>query len=166
MLAGVACAAVMVPALPAGAQTVPISQVSVEAVNQAVEAFYESRHGAPLWLNNGPDGIAAREAIAVLKRSWLDGFANGPALASGAEAALARAQPGDPGAIAAADRLLSSAWVQYVQTLRTPPSGITYADAWVVPRQDPPAMILARAAAAPSLAAYVRSVSAVNPLYD
>ena len=67
--------------------------------------------------------------------------------------------------IAAADRLLSSAWVQYVQTLRTPPSGITYADAWVVPRRDPPAMILARAAAAPSLAAYVRSVSVVNPLY-
>ena len=35
ILAGVACAAVMVPALPAGAQTVPISQASVEAINQA-----------------------------------------------------------------------------------------------------------------------------------
>src|SRR5206468_3964590 len=33
------------------------------------------------------------------------------------------------------------------------------------PRRDTPGQILARAAAAPSLTAYVRSVSAVNPLY-
>ena len=78
---------------------------------------------------------------------------------------IARAQGGDPAALAAADRLLSTAWVLYVQALQTPPSGMTYADSWVAPRRDTPGQILARAAAAPSLAAYVRSVSAVNPLY-
>ncbi len=47
---------------------------------------------------------------------------------------MARAGAGDPAALAAADRLLSSAWVQYVQALQTPPAGMTYADAWVRPR--------------------------------
>jgi murein L,D-transpeptidase YcbB/YkuD len=42
---------------------------------------------------------------------------------------------------------------------------MTYADKWVAPRSDSPAQILAKAAAAPSLAAYVRSVSDVNPIY-
>jgi murein L,D-transpeptidase YcbB/YkuD len=42
---------------------------------------------------------------------------------------------------------------------------MTYADTWVAPRSDSPGQILARAAAAPSLAAYVRTVSNVNPLY-
>jgi murein L,D-transpeptidase YcbB/YkuD len=40
-----------------------------------------------------------------------------------------------------------------------------YADQWVAPRRDSAGTILARAAAAPSLAAYVRSVSDVNPIY-
>jgi murein L,D-transpeptidase YcbB/YkuD len=42
---------------------------------------------------------------------------------------------------------------------------MTYADNWVAPRRDTPGQILARATAAPSLVAYVRSVSNVNPLY-
>jgi murein L,D-transpeptidase YcbB/YkuD len=42
---------------------------------------------------------------------------------------------------------------------------MTYADRWVTPRRDSAATILARAAAARSLAAHVRSVSEVNPLY-
>jgi murein L,D-transpeptidase YcbB/YkuD len=42
---------------------------------------------------------------------------------------------------------------------------MTYADPWVTPRRDSAATILARAAAAPSLAAHVRAVSEVNPIY-
>jgi murein L,D-transpeptidase YcbB/YkuD len=78
---------------------------------------------------------------------------------------LIRAQTGDPAALAGADRLLSTAWVQYVQAVQTPPVGMTYADRWVVPRRESPASILARASAAPSLAAHVRKVSQVNALY-
>jgi len=40
-----------------------------------------------------------------------------------------------------------------------------YADSWVSPRQQSSMQILTSAAAAPSLAAHVRSVSQVNPLY-
>jgi len=101
----------------------------------------------------------------VLQRSPLDGLSNGPAMAAQAQALLARAQSGDSAAAASADRLLSAAWVSYVQALQTPPAGMTYADKWVAPRQESAGQILARAAAAPSLSALVRQVSSVNPLY-
>jgi murein L,D-transpeptidase YcbB/YkuD len=42
---------------------------------------------------------------------------------------------------------------------------MTYADRWVAPRRSAPATILAQAAAAPSLAAHVRKISEVNPIY-
>lgn len=168
MLAGVACAALTVLAAPAAAVTSPELPSGARydaAAQQAVNAFYASRHGAPLWLRSGADSSAARELIGTLQRASLDGMASGPAIATQAQALLARAQTGDPAALSAADRLLSSAWVQYVETLQTPPAGMTYADRWVAPHRDSASAILIKAAAAPSLAAYVRSVSDVNPLY-
>ncbi len=169
MLAGVACAALSTLAVPATAAMSPSlaiqSSISDPSANQAVNAFYASRHGAPLWLRGGADSSAARDFIAILERAPLDGFASGPALAAEAQMLMSRAQSGDPAALAQADGLLSTAWVLYAQALQAPPAGMTYADSWVAPRRDTPGQILARAAAAPSLAAYVRSVSQVNPLY-
>jgi murein L,D-transpeptidase YcbB/YkuD len=169
MLAGVACAALTILAAPVSAATSPqmparFTNYSASA-DQAVNAFYASRGNAPFWLRSGADSSAARELIGALERAPLDGLASGPALAAEAQALLAHAQSGDPAALAQAERLLSTAWVRYVQTLQTPPTGMTYADNWVAPRRDTPGQILARAAGAPSLAAYVRSVSNVNPLY-
>nr|NUR37300.1 L,D-transpeptidase family protein [Sphingomonas sp.] len=164
--AGAACAALTILVVPVSAASqaqVQLSPTSDMAV-RAVSDFYASRHGAPLWFKNG-SASAATEVIDVLRRASLDGFASGPALAAQTQALLVRAQTGDPAALGAADRLLSSAWVQYVQTLQTPPQGMTYADGWVKPRRDSAATILARAAAAPNLAAYVRGVAQVNPLY-
>jgi murein L,D-transpeptidase YcbB/YkuD len=166
ILAGVACAALMSFVSPAQAATTPElpSATSYDpAAARAVDSFYASRHGAPFWLAGS--GAAARELVGVLQRAPLDGMAGGPAIAAQAQALLARAQSGDASARAAADRLLSSAWVRYVEALQTPPAGMTYADKWVMPRRDSAAAILARAGAAPSLAAHVRGVSAVNPLY-
>ena len=165
LLAGAACAALLGLSVPVSAATSPELPGAAIQVSPSVDAFYASRHGAPLWLRSGADSGAARTLIGVLERSPLDGLGNGPALAAQAQALLARAQAGDPAARTAADRLLSAAWVSYVQTLQRPPSGMIYADSWVMPRRDNPTQILMRAAAAPSLAAYVRSVSQVNPLY-
>jgi len=169
MLAGVACAALTILAAPAMAAMSPSlptqSSISDQSANQAVSAFYAARGGAPLWLRSGADSNAARELIGALERAQLDGLPNGPALATEARALMAHAQSGDPATLAQADHMLSSAWVQYVRALQTPPAGMTYADNWVAPRRDTPGQILARAAAASSLAAYVRSVSDVNPLY-
>src|SRR6476469_2258328 len=169
MLAGVACAALTFLAAPATAAMSPSpstqSSISDQSANQAVSAFYAERGGAPLWLRSGVESNAAREFIGALERAQLDGLPNGPALATEARALMAHAQSGDPATLAQADHMLSTAWVQYVRALQTPPAGMTYADNWVAPRRDTPGQILARAAAAPSLAAYVRSVSDVNPLY-
>lgn len=170
ILAGAACAALTVlctPALAAAAPEAATTAVttSVPTENPAVDAFYASRRGAPLWLISGSDSPAARELINVLMQSPLDGFANGPALAAQAQSLLGRAQAGDPAAAANADRLLSAAWVAYVTALQTPPPGMTYADQWVAPRRESASQILARAAYAPSLAAHVRDVAQVNPLY-
>ena len=166
MLAGAACAALIAFACPAYAETspeLPIPTAYAQA-DPGVAGFYASRH-APVWLKSGADSSAARELIGVLKRSALDGLPEGPALAAQAEQLLARARGGDSAALAAADRALSAAWVKYVQAIQTPPSGMTYADRWVTPRRDSSATILARAAAAPSLAAHVRTVAEVNPIY-
>ena len=135
------------------------------ATAQAVADFYARRGGDPLWLRGGADSSAARELIGILDRAPLDGFDGGPAIAAQAQALIARAQTGDRSALNAADRLLSAAWVSYVQTLERPPSGMIYADSWAAPRRDSPLQILNGAANAPSLAAHVRSVSEVNPLY-
>jgi murein L,D-transpeptidase YcbB/YkuD len=168
LLAGAACAALTVLATPATAATspaFPTSRTANAGTAQAVAGFYAARSGAPLWLRSGADSSAAREFLGILQRAELDGFRNGPALAGQATALMARAQAGDPAALAAADRLLSAAWVAYVEKLQIPPAGMTYADRWAMPRLDTPAQLLARAAAAPSLAAYVHKVSSVNPLY-
>lgn len=169
-LAGAAAAALTVlcaSASAAAASDIAATAAPTSAVNASspVDAFYASRRGAPLWLGSGPDSPAARELIGVLQQAQLDGFSAGPALAARIQALLGRAQAGDPTAIATADRLLTSAWVAYVQALQTPPPGMTYADRWVVPRREAASQILARAAFAPSLAAHVREVSRVNPLY-
>jgi murein L,D-transpeptidase YcbB/YkuD len=171
ILAGAAYAAltaVPVPAIAAAAATNPELPAPGStyggAADQAVSAFYASRGGAPLWLRDG-GGNAAEALIGVLQHAALDGLPNGPVLALQAQSLMARASTGDTAALAQADRLLSNAWILYVEALQTPPSGMTYADSWVAPRRDTPAQILAKAAAASSLESLVRSVSIVNPVY-
>jgi murein L,D-transpeptidase YcbB/YkuD len=161
--AGLVGAALVALSTPAGAANLP-NGIAASAA-PAVDSFYASRGGTPLWLAHGPDGAAARELVAVLKRSPLDGLAQGPMLAAQAETLMARAAGGDRAALGDADRLLSTAWVLYVQALQTPPSDMTYADSWVRPRRQAPAQILQAAANPKSLAAHVETVSNVNPVY-
>jgi murein L,D-transpeptidase YcbB/YkuD len=169
--AGAALAALTALHAPASAAAVaanpeiPGGAAAYALANDPVGNFYAARHGAPLWLRGGASNSAANELMGVLQRSTLDGFSSGPAMALQAQGLLARASTGDTEALAAADRLLSKAWVSYVQALQTPPAGMTYADKWVLPRRDSAATILARAGAAPSLVAHVRKVSSVNPVY-
>jgi len=124
MLAGAACAALMIPAVPAQAANSPnVAPTSfASAGDPTVAAFYASRRGAPLWFSHGPDSAAARELFSVLERAPLDGFDAGPALAAQAQLLIGR------GDLAGADRTLSAAWVRYVSALQTPPSGMIYAD--------------------------------------
>ena len=169
LLAGAASAALLGIALPANAETspgLPTAAVQIsESATHAIDQFYASRSGAPLWLRSGADSSAARELVGVLSRASIDGFSSGPMLASRVQGLMDRANAGDAAALSAADRLLSVAWVGYVQALQRPPRGMTYGDPRVAPRQLTAAEILAGSAGAPSLAAHVRSISRVNPLY-
>ena len=166
LLAGAACAALLMPIAPGFAATSPQAvRFAQQPSDRAPASFYASRHGAPLWLRSGPESNAARELIGVLQRAPLDGFSSGPALAAQANGLLARARSGDVAALANADRLLTTAWVMYVQALQRPPAGMSFADGWSRPRQQSAHEILQRAAAASSLAAHVRTVSNVNPIY-
>ena len=169
-MTGAACAALMgfaVPALGASNPQLPGAAVQASpAAVQAVESFYATRAGAPLWLGDGANSVAANDLIRTLERSSLDGFAEGPEMAAQAQALIARAQGGDAAALKAADRLLSTAWIEYVQALQRPTPGMAYADYWVKPRQQGAMEILQRTAAAPILPTYVQSLSDVNPLYS
>jgi murein L,D-transpeptidase YcbB/YkuD len=167
ILAGAASAALMVLPAPAFAAAtspeLPAPGSSIGgAADQAVSAFYARRGGAPLWLSNSS---ASNALLNALQRASLDGMPSGPSVALQAQALMARASTGDAQARADVERMLSTAWVLYVQALQRPPSGMTYADNWVAPRAETPAQILAKAAAASSLAAHVRDVSSVNPVY-
>jgi murein L,D-transpeptidase YcbB/YkuD len=153
------------PSSAATPEELAAARPSVMFGNPAVDAFYSARNGAPLWLADGPDSEAAHELIQILRRSSIEGYADGPAIASQAEALLARAETGDPSSLPEADRLLSTGWVNYVAMLRRPPAGMIYAEQWIAPHAETSRDILLIAAAARSLPDYLRSVSEVNPLY-
>ena len=168
LIAGAACAALMGLCVPpaAAADASPNFRMFGVSTDPGVDAFYASRNSAPLWLGAGRDGTAARDLIGILKRAPVEGLADGPAIAAQAESLLARASTGDRGALLEADRLLSIGWVHYVQMLRRPVVGMTYADPGVTPRSESAPEILKLASAAQSLDAHVRSIAAVNPLYS
>lgn len=161
VLAGAACAALMSVAVPATGATPSYAA----SYGTEIDAFYERRPGTVLWLSSHPNSPGAAELLGVLRRAPLDGMASGPAIAARAEAMVRQALAGDKIALIQADRLLSAAWVQYVQTLQRAPSGMAIADGWAAPRRQTANEILLRAASARSLADHVRSVSAVNPIY-
>jgi len=162
-LACAASAALMIPFAPASAQG-PYAMFGVVS-GPGMNGFYVSRGSQPLWLANGPTSPAALELLRVLRRAPLDGYEKGPALASQAEALMARASTGDRDALLDADRLLSTGWVQYVHALQRPPGSMVFADDWSRPRPQSPQLVLLQAAAAKSLDDYVRTTSTVNPVY-
>jgi murein L,D-transpeptidase YcbB/YkuD len=131
----------------------------------AVDNFYAARGNAPLWFEGGREGAAARELVEILRRAPIDGLASGPQLAGQVERAIAAARSGDPRTVADAERLMSNAWIVYVQALRAPTPGMIYGDPGMAASAPQASIILRDAARAPSLGAYLASVSAVNPTY-
>jgi L,D-transpeptidase YcbB len=143
---------------PSAAQSLPVAR--------AVDAAYETYHIKPIWFRSGVPDPAVARLIAILQRAPLDGFAEGPALAAQVQTAAAQAAGAPPSAIAAADKLLSAAWVQYVQALIRPTPGMIYAIPAVKPQAPPPENILLTAAAAPLLDRYLMDTSNLNPIYS
>ena len=76
-----------------------------------------------MWFRAGADSPAVNQLISILDRAPFDGLADGPQLAAQVREAQARARSGQPNDIATADRILSAAWVAYVQRMKSTTPG-------------------------------------------
>lgn len=132
----------------------------------SVAALYNQYKMQPIWFRSGAPSVAATQLVQILRRSPVDGLGSGPQLAAQIEAAIRQAASGDAAAISAAEQLMSSSWVLYVQTIKRPTTGMIYAYDVLKPQGGRTDQILLGAAAAPSLEAYISSVAAVNPIYS
>jgi murein L,D-transpeptidase YcbB/YkuD len=130
-----------------------------------VASFYDTWRTQPIWFRNGANTAAIAQLTAILQRAPFDGFPEGPQLAAQVQAAAAQAASGKQEDVANAERVLSSAWVQYVQAIKKPTTGMIYAYPVLQPQGDRADQILLTTAAAPSLPAYLASVSDVNAIY-
>jgi L,D-transpeptidase YcbB len=148
-----------------GAISMADGQSAAVPVTAAVASFYDTWRSQSIWFRNGPNSAAIAELTAILQRAPFDGFPEGPQLAAQVQAAAAQANSGKPDDIANAERVLSSAWVQYVQGIRNPTTGMIYAYPVLKPQGTRTNEILLTAAAAPSLAGYLESASDVNAIY-
>ena len=154
---------------PAVAQDADVAPAQVKAPAAAVapapvadsnvEPFYAAHPGTQLWLRDADSRAAAAKLPSILRRATIDGLADGPALASSVEAALASATPAD-------DKIISTAWVKYVQALKRPVQGVSFGDAMLQLHSPTASTILNQTLAAPILAAEVDKVSTVNPFYS
>ena len=132
----------------------------------AITNFYNSRQGAALWFRTGAEPTAALKLVELLRRAPSEGVTVDPQLATAVEAAIAKSKTGDAATLNEADRLVSNAWVAYVQALRAPTPGMIYGDPAVRYTAPRPELIMGLAGrAAASLADHVEQVAAVNPLY-
>jgi murein L,D-transpeptidase YcbB/YkuD len=143
-----------------------VSQTSVTIpASSAVGTFYDTYQTRPIWFRSGVDSPAIAQLTAILQRAPFDGFAEGPQLAAQVQAAAVQARSGQAADIAAAERTLSTAWVQYVQAIKRPTTGMIYAYPVLAPQGARADQILLTAAAAPSLEVYLANVARVNSIY-
>ncbi|MFL6785682.1 MAG: L,D-transpeptidase family protein, partial [Sphingomicrobium sp.] len=160
-------AALLLAATPGASQIVGgASATSGVPAAAAVTAFYNSRNASAIWFRNGAADPAAAQLVSILKRAPFEGLSAGPQLAAQVEAAVGQASSGNAADVAAAERVLSTAWVQYVQAIKRPTAGMIYAYPVLQPQGTRADQILLTAAAAPSLGAYLTATSNMNPIYS
>jgi murein L,D-transpeptidase YcbB/YkuD len=159
VVAGLVLAAMPLAAAPAAAAPVAVS------TGMSVGDFYTARHGQPLWF--GPtSGYAAQAFVELLKNAKNDGLDPQQYGLDALQKALADAASGKRKDIGRADAMFSQAFASYVSDLRQQPDiGIIYVDQQLKPGMPLPRGILEKAAAAPSLETYVRTMAWMNPLY-
>ncbi|HSJ40232.1 MAG TPA: L,D-transpeptidase family protein, partial [Xanthobacteraceae bacterium] len=141
------------------------AQIAGAPASPSVSAFYSTSMSRPIWFLNGVADPAIPQLGNILKRAPFDGLATGPQLAAQVEAAMAQAQSGQPADISAADRVLSTAWVEYALKVKSPTTGMIYAYPVLKPQGARADQVLLTAAAAPSLTQYLTNVATVNPIY-
>lgn len=152
-----------VAAAQAAAPLPPVQGMSLPTAG-SVAAIYNQYKMKPIWFSNGAPTVASTQLVQILNRSPIDGLGSGPQLAAQIQTAI-QAANGNPAGVEAAEHLMSSAWVLYVQTVKRPTNGMIYAYDVLKPQGTRTDQILLGAAAAPSLEAHISSVAAINPIY-
>ena len=153
--------AALVAAAPAPSRVGSAAPAAVSSV----AGFYETWRAHSIWFRNGVNPAVVSQLVAILQRAPYDGLPSGPQLATEVQSAAAQAASGNPADISNAEQVLSSAWVQYVQQIKKPTTGMIYAYPVLEPQGARADQILLTAAAAPSLEAYLSATSRVNPIY-
>lgn len=167
-MASAVCAAALACSSPLWAETTAPAQITSTAVaipvSPEVAAAYDTFRIQPIWFHNGVATPAVGQLVSILRRAPFDGFAEGPQLATQIEA-LAGEVAGNASLAPMSDRMLSSAWVQYIKSLRRPTPGMIYAYRTLRPQGTRAEDILLTMAAAPSLPEWLAATSELNPVY-
>ena len=128
-------------------------------------AAAQARAAQPSWF--GPtSGNAAQQLVLLLSTAQADGLNPKRYDARRLSGLVGAASRGDPRARQQAQAALNNALVAYVRDQKRDPNvGVIYVDPELRPAPPSPAAILADAAAAPNLAAYVEQMGWMNPNY-
>lgn len=153
------------PPVPAAPVQLPYQSANLPT-SAEVRAFYAGWRYAPIWFHGSAIDPAAADLVNVLRRAPLDGLASGPQLATQVQFAIQQAASGSPAAVAYAEHTLSEAFLQYAQTMSRPVENMTYGYDYMKPTRATAATLLATAAGAPSLQAYVEQIANPNSIYD
>jgi murein L,D-transpeptidase YcbB/YkuD len=164
-ISGVSAAALFAATPLLGQSSASVSAAVPLPASASVAAFYDARPTQPIWFKGGAESPAVTQLASILQRAAFDGLPAGPQLAAEVQAAAAQARSGNAADVAAADRVLSTAWVQYVQAIKRPTAGMIYAYPVLQPQGSRADQILMTAAAAPSLEQYLAATSNVNSIY-
>jgi len=163
--AGVAIAALTVPAAVATTPAAAAKNASAGSFDGAIADFYRARGGAPLWLAPNA-GAAAPQLIQLLSTAQADRLNPRRYNVRALSGAIAQARTGNPAAIQRAEAMLSQAFVTYARDVRHDPDiGIIYVDPELKPTPPSASQLLTDASRAPSLSNYVQQMGWMNPIY-
>ena len=159
----VIAASLLLAAMALGA--LPASAAPAIGTGMSVTDFYSARKGAPLWFSS-TSADAPQALVDLLKNAQTDGLDPDRYGTAALDKVVGEAASGDRKAIARADVMLSQAFFMYVSDLRHQPDiGMIYVDPQLRPGVQLARATLEQAAGAPSLAAYIRTMGWMNPVY-
>jgi L,D-transpeptidase YcbB len=143
----------------------PVPAAPRIAPSDPVEAYYFNHGNAPVWFRNAESKAALSALPSMLRRAEAEGLANGGALATSVEAAIARSATGAPADVQMAELIASKAWVAYAQMIKKAPAGMLFGYPHMAPQGSRPDQILLTASASPSLLQYMQRTSTPNATY-
>lgn len=148
---------------PVPAPPMAATSASALVASAQVVSFYQRFQTSEIWAS---DPQAITEVVKLLRRAPVDGFLAGPQYAAHIETQAAQLSTMTPEQRAEFDKLISTAWVSYVQKLKEPVPGMIYGDAYASSVGTQTHEILLTAQAAPSRAIYANEAASVNYFYD